>query len=121
MKTMRVFASQAVPGMVVAEDVYTFNNQMIIAAGTTLDDKMITRMKFYSVATIIVKKEETASPSPTATADPIVSETTKASAEFQYYKSELPIAINTLKTEVHHLVTSPASNVDQNTLLKSVD
>ena len=56
MKTTRIFASQAVPGMVVAEDVYTFNNQMIIAAGTTLDDKMITRMKFYSVATIIVNK-----------------------------------------------------------------
>ena len=30
MKTTRIFASQAVPGMVVAEDVYTFNNQMII-------------------------------------------------------------------------------------------
>ena len=58
MKTTRIFASQAVPGMVVAEDVYTFNNQMIISAGTVLDDKMITRMKFYSVATIIVNKEE---------------------------------------------------------------
>ena len=58
MNTTRIFASQAVPGMVVAEDVYTFNNQLIIAAGTTLDDKMITRMKFYSVATIVIKKEE---------------------------------------------------------------
>ncbi len=120
MKTTRVFASQAVPGMVVAEDVYTFNNQMIIAAGTTLDDKMITRMKFYSVATIIVNKEETVDPTAAPTVDPIVSETTKASSEFQYYKTELPVSINTLKTEIHHLVTSPASNVDQSALLKSV-
>lgn len=119
MKTTRIFASQAVPGMVVAEDVYTFNNQMIISAGTTLDDKMITRMKFYSVATIIINKEESANPLTTMT-ETAVSEATKASPEFQYYKTELPVAINTLKSEIHHLVTSPTSNVDQNSLLKSV-
>ena len=119
MKTTRIFASQAVPGMVVAEDVYTFNNQMIISAGTTLDDKMITRMKFYSVATIIINKEESANPL-TTMAETAVSEATKASPEFQYYKTELPVAINTLKSEIHHLVTSPTSNVDQNSLLKSV-
>lgn len=119
MKTMRVFASQAVPGMVVAEDVYTFNNQMIIAAGTALDDKMITRMKFYSVATIVINKDETGDPV-ASTVEPILSETTKASAEFRYYKTELPIAINTLKTEIHHLVTSHSADVDQNALLKCI-
>ena len=111
MNTKKIFASQAVPGMVVAEDVFTFNNQMIIAAGTVLDDKMITRMKFYSVPTIVISKEESA---PVAVvAETTVAETIKASDEFQYYKAELPIAINSLKTEIHHLVTSPTSNVDQ--------
>lgn len=117
MNTTRIFASQAVPGMVVAEDVYTFNNQMIIAAGTVLDDKMITRMKFYSVATIIINKEETVTPV-TVTETQVIS--TKNSEEFQYYKTELPVAINTLKGEIHHLVTSSSSNVDQNALLKGV-
>ena len=118
MNTKKIFASQAVPGMVVAEDVFTFNNQMIIAAGTVLDDKMITRMKFYSVPTIVISKEESA---PVAVvAETTVAETIKASDEFQYYKAELPIAINSLKTEIHHLVTSPTSNVDQTSLLKNV-
>lgn len=49
MQTKRVLTSQAVPGMVVAEDIYTFNNQMILGKGSKLTNRTITRLKFYSI------------------------------------------------------------------------
>lgn len=49
MQTKRVLTSQAVPGMVVAEDIYTFNNQMILGKGSVLTNRAITRLKFYSI------------------------------------------------------------------------
>lgn len=49
MKTIRVKTEQAVPGMKVAEDIYTYNNQLIIPTGTSISDKIITRLKFYSI------------------------------------------------------------------------
>ena len=58
MKTQRIPTSQAAPGMIVADDVYTFNNQLIISAGTSLTDKMITRLKFYSIKNVLISLAE---------------------------------------------------------------
>ncbi|MCR5672249.1 MAG: HD-GYP domain-containing protein [Lachnospiraceae bacterium] len=48
----RVRISDLRPGMVTAEDVFSYNNQMIVPKGSTLDDKMITRLEFYSVLAV---------------------------------------------------------------------
>ena len=65
MKTVKLFTNQLAPGMVVAEDVYSYNNQQIIAkAGTTIDDKLITRFKFYSINAVSIRVEEDESVSP---------------------------------------------------------
>lgn len=57
-KTLRISISQAVPGMMAAVDVYTFNNQLIIAKGTKLTDTIITRLKFYSVTDLNILSED---------------------------------------------------------------
>ena len=49
MKSVKILTRQASPGMVIANDIYTFNNQLIIPTGTVLTDKVITRLKFYSI------------------------------------------------------------------------
>lgn len=49
MKTKRILVDQAVPGMIVASDVYSFNNLLILNKETTLTDRIITRLKFYSI------------------------------------------------------------------------
>jgi len=54
----RVRTSELRPGMKTAEDVYSYNNQMIMTRGTVLDDKMITRLEFYSVLAIRVTEED---------------------------------------------------------------
>ena len=52
MKTKRIRTSRAKPGMVIAEDIYTYNNQLIIAKDTMLTNRAITRLKFYSITDI---------------------------------------------------------------------
>ncbi len=50
----KIQTNQAVPGMVVAEDIYTYNNILIISRNTCLTDRIITRLKFYSIYEIPV-------------------------------------------------------------------
>lgn len=58
MKTKRVLTNQAQPGMIVADDVYTYNNQLIIAKDTALTNRAITRLNFYSITDIMIQCEE---------------------------------------------------------------
>ncbi len=54
MKIEKILMNQAIPGMIVAYDVYTPDNHLIIAKDTALTDKMITRLKFYSILELSV-------------------------------------------------------------------
>lgn len=49
--------------MKTAEDVFSYNNQMIVPKGSVLDDKMITRLEFYSVLAVRIVDEEDGSES----------------------------------------------------------
>ena len=54
----RVRISELRPGMRTAEDVFSYNNQMIVPKGASLDDKIITRLEFYSVLAVRIMDEE---------------------------------------------------------------
>lgn len=58
MKIKKILTSQAIPGMICAGDIYTFNNLLIIAMNTPLTDRIITRLRFYSIEEIPVFIEE---------------------------------------------------------------
>jgi putative nucleotidyltransferase with HDIG domain len=49
MKTRKISLSQAVPGMVAASKLYSKDGLLIMNKDTTLTDKIITRLEFYSV------------------------------------------------------------------------
>lgn len=49
--------SQLIPGMVVAENVMTFRNDLLYPAGYRLTDKAITKLAFYSIPFICVEDE----------------------------------------------------------------
>ena len=53
----RVSTSELVPGMITAEDVYSFNNQLILSKGLILNDKTITKLAFYSVLQVRVEDQ----------------------------------------------------------------
>lgn len=56
MDAVRIRTDQARPGMIVASDIYNMSNQLIIPKGTKLDDRMITRLRFYNVYGFTVYK-----------------------------------------------------------------
>lgn len=49
MESVRIRTDEVVNGMVVAADVYSSNDQLIITKGTRLDERMITRLRFYNI------------------------------------------------------------------------
>lgn len=51
----KVNTADLVPGMVTAENVYNYVNQLILPKGLTLTDKSITRLEFYSIFAIRVE------------------------------------------------------------------
>lgn len=53
----RVRTSNLIPGMISAEDVYSYNNQLILPKGSVLNDKLITRLEFYSILAVQVEDE----------------------------------------------------------------
>ena len=44
--------------MKTAEDVFSYNNQLIVPKGSVLDDKIITRLEFYSVLAVRIADED---------------------------------------------------------------
>lgn len=58
MEALRIRTNQAEAGMIVAIDVYSSADQLIIAKGTVLDDRMITRLRFYNIYGLVVYKKE---------------------------------------------------------------
>ncbi|CRZ35641.1 putative nucleotidyltransferase with HDIG domain [Herbinix hemicellulosilytica] len=58
MNTVKILTSQAVPGMVVSEDIYTKDLHLIISKGTVLTDKIITRLNFYSITDFYIYSDE---------------------------------------------------------------
>lgn len=56
MEAVRIRTDQAETGMKVANDIYTSSNQLIITKDTILDDRMITRLRFYNIYGLVVYK-----------------------------------------------------------------
>ena len=54
----RLSVKDLIPGMVTAEDVYTFNNQLVLPKGLVLNDKSITKLEFYSILSVRVEEGE---------------------------------------------------------------
>ena len=54
MKAQKILITQAVPDMVVAEDVLTKDQHLVIAKDTVLTDKIITRLEFYNIPDITI-------------------------------------------------------------------
>ena len=131
----RVRTSNLVPGMISAEDVYSYNNQLILPKGTELTDKIITRLEFYSVLAIKVEDEmaseldsskdessegalkETSFSSITENLS--YSEKIKATTQFKEFKKNFVENTEALQGNLHKIVEENAPvNVDE--MLKSV-
>lgn len=51
---MKIKTGLAEPGMTIAKDIYTSAGHLIVSSGTKLTDRMITRLKFYSIDSLVI-------------------------------------------------------------------
>lgn len=62
MNTKTIPTEQAVPGMIVAEDVYGLQDYLIIPAHSELTNHSITRLKFYTISQITIEIDDNGEP-----------------------------------------------------------
>ena len=101
----RILTQDLVPGMITAEDVFSYNNQLILPKDLELTDKSITKLEMYSVISVRIK-DETAD---IAIEDVTEEETTysekiKASREFKEFKQSFDDSIVSMQDSINDLV-----------------
>ncbi len=124
----RVRTADLHPGMRTGEDVYSYNNQMILPRNTILTDKMITRLEFYSVLAIRIAEDgdlvdgesaPQAEPETPLTNDLSYSEKIKASKEFQIFEKQYLKTSEEFEKKLNNLATGEAA-LDVDSLMSTI-
>lgn len=109
---------QLTPGMTVAKDIYSYNDQLLLPVNSILSDKSITKLAFYSIPFIYIKKDgvfaSVSEPEPEDT----YSSRIRKSPEFQKFSSEFQEDMNNLKDMLNDVVEKNAP-LDINVLLQN--
>lgn len=116
----KINIAELAPGMTIATDIYTYNDQLILRKGLTLTDKSITRLRFYSVSFIYIEDDYTPQHEfllkhegiPTAYSDSLKSE-----AVFSDFKSSFEETVLSFNHSMLALVEHNMS-IDATSLLK---
>ena len=110
----RVNTSELVPGMITAEDVYSFNNQLILSKGLILNDKTITKLAFYSVLQVRVEDQAATPVADTSTYDLSYSEKIQSSPEYIRFRKQFETDADSFKNAINDVVEKGAPlNVDK--------
>ncbi len=121
MKRLRI--SELRPGMKTGEDVYSYNNQMIVPKGATLDDKIITRLEFYSVLAVrIMDESDEPESQPTdgeITEDSYYFQRVKNSKQFKKFEQSFLDNTETFKVNLKNIAESGAE-IDSHALINNI-
>lgn len=110
----RVGTSNLVPGMVTAEDVYNYNNQLIIPKGLVLDDKTIAKLDYYSILSVRIEDKQAEVKNESAAYSKSYSERIKESPEFVRFKAEFDEDVANFKSVINDVVLKGSPlDVDQ--------
>lgn len=115
----RVTIANLVPGMITAEDIFTYNNQLIVSKDTPLTDKIITRLEFYSIMSVrIYDAPDDGSALQNPPPDPAdqingdqpipYSEQIQNSPQFKEFKANFEQSIEDLKGNINEIVEKGA-------------
>jgi putative nucleotidyltransferase with HDIG domain len=119
MNTVKILTSQAIPGMVVSEDVYTKDLHLVIGKDTTLTDKIITRLGFYSITDFYVYSDDIFTDTNSDYTENTFYSEIKKSESFMRFRKSYQKTVNHLKGSIDNLVTSN-QDVDPDQLLSEV-
>jgi len=108
--------------MITAEDVYTYNNQLILPRGLVLTDRTITKLEFYSIINVRVEDDmsEEYLASPEAPENLSYSEKIKKSPQFIEFKARFDEEVPKFKNMLDS-VAGRNSDLDLNSLLDCIN
>lgn len=116
----KIYTNDLMPGMVLAADIYNYNNQLVMNAGSILDDKAITKLTFYAIPYARIKdgndeeesvsdREEVLVPEETSYLDKV-----KDSLEFKEYKQRFEHVVKNMEDTLRHILKkeTPLESLD---------
>lgn len=127
---MRIHVSHLMPGMITAEDVYTYDNQLIIPKNTVLNDKAITRLAFYSIIAIRIQDSRNDAPINASSAvndtsnggeEPAYSQIIQSTPEFQKFKNDYERSIKGFGADLNDIVTKKSPINPEKVLNETAD
>lgn len=119
----RLSITQLIPGMIVAEDVYDMEHELLASKGTVLTDRLITKLDLYGILTIFAEDMVPAVQSSDDTSDSgnsgaSYSERIKSSPEFQLFKEDFEKEVDLFRENMN-MVVQKNTALDVKTLLKN--
>lgn len=115
----RLSTLQLIPGMVVAENVLNFHQQLVIAKDTVLTDKLITKLDLYGILSIYVDDTiPDVNLVPNAPKVPSYSERIRNSPDFQQFRQEYIIGVESFRDAMNTVVEKNIQ-LDADTLLNN--
>lgn len=99
----RVNTADLIPGMVTAEDVLSYNNQLILPKGLILNDTTITKLAFYSILQVKVE-DATEDVIDSIDTEPSYTEKIRKSPEFIKFKKEFESDVDSFKNVINDVV-----------------
>ena len=104
----RLTTLQLLPGMTIAEDVLSFNRQLVMAKGTVLNDNLITKLDMYGILTVYVEDSpaELVEMAPAISAEESASyrERVQHSPAFKKFQEDYKANIGTFKDAMNNVV-----------------
>lgn len=116
MEAIRIRTDQAIAGMVVAADIYTSNDQLIITKGTKLDERMITKLRFYNIYGLFVYKQDIIEDTPGESYLEMLRNTT----EFKKFNRSYVETVGELANSFQKVIRGEGE-IDIDSLLKETD
>lgn len=109
----RIPISRAMPGMELAKDIYSRNDQMILGRGSILDAQKISKIMFYSIDTITIYKQA-------SEVEKTLTEQLKSSIEFREFSQRYDETLNTFKLELNRVITENGE-IDEDLLIGQIE
>lgn len=103
----RIKTSDLLPGMVIAEDVLNYNNQLILPKGLILTDKTITKLAFYYILSVGIE-EESVEIGDSSSYEPTYTEKIRQSPEYIKFKAEFEEDVTTFRHVINDVVEKGA-------------
>lgn len=119
---IRIKTSQLKPGMILAADVYNYQDQLILPSGAVLSEKAIAKLTAYSIYFVRIEEPQLDEPETAPAAEPkkeSYAERVRHSEEFKLYKESFEHNVQVLEKLIMNVVAEGATEEDVDAVLNN--